>query len=122
MEISTVNTVIGATLVFIGSCVLYVVGSIRSYIKDMDANMKAMHEMVIEHKVKINNHSEWLEKLEDKVYKLNRAAILLMCLFLLSSCHRCYYTSGGSDRWYKRHKKEYKDFEKYYQFETKKQK
>ena len=45
--------------------------------------------------------------------------LLLLLFVLLSSCHRCYYTSGGSDRWYKRHKKQYKDFDKYYDFTNK---
>ena len=47
--------------------------------------------------------------------------LLLLLFVLLSSCHRCYYTSGGSDRWYKRHKKEYKDFDKYYKLTIKNQ-
>ena len=74
MDITTTNTIIGTTLVFIGSCVLFVLGAILSYMRQMNRNMKEMYQMSIEHKVQIKNHGEWLEKLDDKVYKLTKAA------------------------------------------------
>ena len=73
MDISTINTIIASTATFIGAAVLFVLGAILQYVRSINSTMKEIGTQTIEHKMKIDQHDEWLKLLDDKIYKLNRA-------------------------------------------------
>ena len=79
MDITTVNVIIGGGLAFLGSCILFALGAIVAYVRAINRNMKDLLVMVVEHKTKIEVHSDKLldhdkhiETLYDRVNSLKK--------------------------------------------------
>lgn len=70
MDISTVNVIIGATATFIGAIMLFVLGAIMAYVRNINKSMKELLVMSTEHKARIDMMERQIEDLYKKVGEL----------------------------------------------------
>ena len=58
MDISTINVIIGATATFIGAVMLFVLGAIMAYVRNINKSMKELLVMATEHRTRIDLHDK----------------------------------------------------------------
>ena len=69
LEVSTINTIIGSTLAFIGSAILFLVGVIVAYVRQISRNTLETKTTVSEHHTEIHNLKDRVTKVEDKLWE-----------------------------------------------------
>lgn len=74
MNTTTLNIIIGGVLTTMGGVLIFMLGVVVSYIRNINHTLKDMYGMSIEHKTKIEQHEEQIKDIYEKVYKLNKAA------------------------------------------------
>jgi hypothetical protein len=57
-----------------GGIFLVLLGVGIGYIKNLNHTLREMYGLNMEHKIQIEQHSEQIKDIYDKVYKLNKAA------------------------------------------------
>ncbi len=70
MDISTVNVIIGATATFIGAVMLFVLGAIMAYVRNINKSMKELLIMATEHRTRIDLHDKQIDDLYQKFNSL----------------------------------------------------
>ena len=71
MDISTINVVLGTTIAFIGSAILFVLGAIVTYVRAINRSMKELLVMATEHKTKIDLMEKQIEDIYLRINKHN---------------------------------------------------
>ena len=74
MNPTTFNIIAGAALTTMGGVLIFMLGVMNSYIRNINHTLKDMYGMNIEHKTKIEHHDEQIKDIYEKVYKLNKAS------------------------------------------------
>jgi hypothetical protein len=70
MDITTVNVIIGCTLAFIGSAIIFILGTLVTYIRSINKSLKELLLMAQEHKTRLDQIDKHLEYNDKRIDRL----------------------------------------------------